>query len=145
MVNQEVLRDYSSSIKNLKREAANAGISEEDFKKLYFESLKTLEKSERPSSLTIVRNNKLKIISVLLLVFALFNFKYVYSSFVCNLQEYIYPGLRLLRKISIPFISLFPALSGILVLYKHQFYCDSRPVLIYTYITFFQNTTMKLV
>ncbi|XP_037870733.1 uncharacterized protein LOC105841900 [Bombyx mori] len=111
MVNQEVLRDYSSSIKNLKREAANAGISEEDFKKLYFESLKTLEKSERPSSLTIVRNNKLKIISVLLLVFALFNFKYVYSSFVCNLQEYIYPGLRLLRKISIPFISLFPALS----------------------------------
>ncbi|XP_073966419.1 uncharacterized protein isoform X2 [Choristoneura fumiferana] len=37
----------------------------------------------------------------------------IYLRFTRNKKEYIYPGLRLLRRISIPFISLFPGLTDL--------------------------------
>ncbi|XP_026747369.1 uncharacterized protein LOC113508495 [Trichoplusia ni] len=113
MSNQEVLQEYSDSIKNLKKQCIDAGMSEEEFKLMYFQTLKTLENNGRPENNTrrSIFKYFLILLGVFIVLYTLYYSKAVYSSIVCNLQEYIYPGLKLLRRLSIPFISLFPSLT----------------------------------
>ncbi|CAH0397571.1 unnamed protein product [Chilo suppressalis] len=114
MGSENILKEYSDSIKSLRRECLDGGLEEEAFREFYFESLKSLDsyqqlRNENRPMLT----TKLKylVIGMLVLGICIYNFTAVYACIVCNLQDYIYPGLRLLRKLSIPFISLFPSLS----------------------------------
>lgn len=119
MSNQEIIQEYSNSIKNLKKQCTDAGMSEEEFKRMYFKSLKSLENTGSPETNTPRRAaTKFRIVLLVIIigVCVVYNYKSIYSSIVCNLQEYIYPGLKLLRKISIPFISLFPSLTD----YYHE-------------------------
>ncbi|XP_072942159.1 uncharacterized protein [Epargyreus clarus] len=111
MSKQEVLHRYSQSITLLKKESTDAGISEDEFQKLYFDSLKS-------HNITAERNPQRRytkyftiVLITLTVLCMVYNYKAIYSYLICNLQEYIYPGLRLIRKLSIPFISLFPALT----------------------------------
>lgn len=115
MSNQELMQEYANSIKNLKKQCGDAGMSEEEFKRMYFRSLKTLENTGRPEVTTPCRfviKFGFLLVAIILGVYIVLNHNTIYSSIVCNLQEYIYPGLKLLRKISIPLISLFPSLTG---------------------------------
>lgn len=115
MVDENLLQEYSESIKRLKRQCLEAGMSEDEFRKVYFESLKSLEARDTPEAQYRLRfriKYLVLVIGVLVLLLAAFNSKYMYSTVMCSVQEYIYPGLRLLRRISIPLISLFPSLTG---------------------------------
>ncbi|XP_014361866.2 uncharacterized protein LOC106713556 [Papilio machaon] len=106
-------KNYTKSVQGLKKECAEHGINDEEFKKLYLETLESVNKNEiqkTTRSKLYAKKRKLLLILVLLLV-TVCSFKYIYNNILCNLQEFIYPGLRLIRKISIPFISLFPALT----------------------------------
>lgn len=114
MVNQEILEEYSNSVKRLKKQWLEAGMSEEDFKKLYLE---TLQSAEKPQSTQELRYSRLKryallVLTVILSIVLILNYKTLYSCAACNLQDCIYPGLKLLRKFAIPFISLFPSITG---------------------------------
>ncbi|KAJ8727122.1 hypothetical protein PYW08_015519 [Mythimna loreyi] len=114
MSNHEVMQEYANAIQNLRKQCGDAGLSEEEFRRMYFRSLKTLENAERPEVNTprrFVTKFRVLLIVIIVGVYIAFNHKSIYSSIVCNLQEYIYPGLKLLRKISIPLISLFPSLT----------------------------------
>ncbi|XP_063379976.1 uncharacterized protein LOC134666677 [Cydia fagiglandana] len=118
MVNDEVLQEYSSSVIRLKKQCMEAGMSEDEFRRLYFESLDSLDNRSPRTLVTHThgrRRTKYRIvlIGLFLTICVVYKFKSIYSSVVCNLQEYIYPGLRLLRRISIPFISLFPGLTDL--------------------------------
>lgn len=115
MVDENLLQEYSESIRRLKRQCLEAGMSDEEFRKLYFESLKSLEARDSPESQSHLRfraKYQIVVVGVLILLCAAYNSKYMYSTMMCSMQEYIYPGLRLLRRISIPLISLFPSLTG---------------------------------
>ncbi|XP_059061940.1 uncharacterized protein LOC131854795 [Achroia grisella] len=118
MVNEELLQDYSNSIQSLKRQCIERGMSEEEFKNLYYHSLNSIEIQNN----SLIRNRSrlakkhILLLAVLIIICFVYNYKFLYSCLVCNLQEYIYPGLRLLRRISIPFISLFPSLTD----YYHE-------------------------
>lgn len=115
MSNHEVIQEYANSIKNLRKHCGDAGMSEEEFRKIYFRSLKTLETTGRPEVNTprrFITKFRILLVGILIGVYIFYNHKTIYSSIVCNLQEYIYPGLKFLRKISIPLISLFPSLTG---------------------------------
>lgn len=52
MSNQEIIQEYSNSIKNLKKQCTDAGMSEEEFKRMYFKSLKSLENTGSPETNT---------------------------------------------------------------------------------------------
>ncbi|CAB3228578.1 unnamed protein product [Arctia plantaginis] len=116
MPNEEVLQEYSNSIKNIKKECRDAGISEEEFKRMYFQSLKTLRTTgENGANHRRYFTTKYKIlcIGIIVGIYVMYNYKIIYSTLMCNIQEYIYPGLKLLRRMSIPFISLFPSLTDL--------------------------------
>lgn len=108
-------KEYSKLVQELKKECAEHDINDEEFKKLYLESLESVNRNEiqnKNRSKIYVKKRKLLLMLVLLILTAC-SFKYIYNNVICNLQELIYPGLRLIRKMSIPFISLFPALTGL--------------------------------
>ncbi|CAH0669197.1 unnamed protein product [Spodoptera exigua] len=113
MSNHEVIQEYSNSIKHLKKECIDAGMTEEEFRRMYLSSLETLDDEERPNNVPRRFITKFRVFLVMLLIilYIVYDYKSIYSSIVCNLQEFIYPGLKLLRKITIPFISLFPSLT----------------------------------
>lgn len=111
MNNKELLQEYSESIRSLKKECAKAGISDEEFKEMYFESIKDVDNLVNENQ-SFLKKYKFIITCFFIVLFVAYNFKSIYSCFLCNVQEYIYPGYRLLRKISIPFLSLFPSLTG---------------------------------
>ncbi|XP_026765420.2 uncharacterized protein LOC113523619 isoform X2 [Galleria mellonella] len=113
MVNEELLQEYSYSIQRLKRQCTEKGMSEEEFKKLYYHSLAFIEMQNQSvvtSRQRVGKRYKL-LLAAVIVICIVYNFKFIYSCVVCNLQDYIYPGLRLLRRISIPFISLFPSIT----------------------------------
>ncbi|KAI8440418.1 hypothetical protein MSG28_001736 [Choristoneura fumiferana] len=116
MVNEALLQEYSSSVERLKKQCMEAGMTEDEFRRLYFESLDSLEnRSPRIISTRwkYITKYRIVLIGLFVTLCIVYNFKSIYSTLVCNLQEYIYPGLRLLRRISIPFISLFPGLTDL--------------------------------
>ncbi|CAG9091072.1 unnamed protein product [Plutella xylostella] len=109
MANEEALQNYSNSIKLIKRQCREAGISEEDFKRMYFESLKDVQNdiATTPGRRRIFTKQRCLFGGIIMLAIIVYNIKTIHS----NLQEYIYPGLQVLRRLSIPFISLFPSLT----------------------------------
>ncbi|KAH9641896.1 hypothetical protein HF086_011646 [Spodoptera exigua] len=113
MSNHEVIQEYSNSIKHLKKECIDAGMTEEEFKRMYLSSLETLDDEERPNNVPrrVITKFRVSLVMLFITLYIVYDYKSTYSSIVCNLQEFIYPGLKLLRKITIPFISLFPSLS----------------------------------
>ncbi|XP_028163789.1 uncharacterized protein LOC114355254 isoform X2 [Ostrinia furnacalis] len=115
MVNQNVLQDYSESIKRFRQQCLNSGISEEEFRNIYIETLQELDNKQRRESNNERIKTKYKVLLFLTIVLACcaYHYQIIYSCIVCHLQEYIYPGLRLFRKIAIPFISLFPSLTDL--------------------------------
>ncbi|XP_049888191.1 uncharacterized protein LOC126382391 isoform X2 [Pectinophora gossypiella] len=116
MANQDSLQDYSEAIKRLRRQCIHSGMSEEEFRKMYFESLNSLDTLEVPRNQNHRRLNtkhRVLLLGIVITVCCMYNFKTIYSCLVCNLQDYVYPGLRVLRKLSIPFISLFPSLTDL--------------------------------
>lgn len=110
MANEEALQNYSNSIKLIKRQCREAGISEEDFKRMYFESLNDVQNdiATIPDTRRIFTKRRCLFGGIIILAIIVYNIKTIHS----NLQEYIYPGLQVLRRLSIPFISLFPSLTG---------------------------------
>ncbi|XP_045763650.1 uncharacterized protein LOC123866244 isoform X1 [Maniola jurtina] len=114
MTNQEILQEYSKSINKLKKESISAGIKEDEFKKMYFKSLEDLKINTNNVSKNrhrFFKNILLVLLCLSILILITYNFKTIYGCMVCKMQDYIYPGLRMLRKFTIPFISLFPALT----------------------------------
>lgn len=109
MVN-ESLEEYSSSIRRLKQQCAEAGMSDEEFRKMYFETLSTVETSGNPRR--FYYKISFYLVLAVVLCTTIVNYKFMYSCISSSMQEYIYPGLRFLRKMSIPFISLFPSITG---------------------------------
>lgn len=120
MVDQNTVKEYSDSIQRFRNQCLDAGMSEDEFRQLYFESLQSLQNNNRntPNNTHQVFKTKYKVLFILVIVVGCFtyNYKTIYSCVLSHLQEYIYPGLKLLRRISIPFLSLFPSLTGTLSL-----------------------------
>lgn len=109
---QELLRSYSNSIKTLRLESQRSKISEDEFKNIYLQTFQELRQNTRyQHKHKLIRRTKIILIVIIVCLIGFYNIKDIYSAFMCNLQEYIYPGLRLLRHFTIPLISLFPSLT----------------------------------
>lgn len=114
MTNENVLQEYSDYIRTIRKQCLDAGLTEEEFREMYFESLKSVDSNTQAEAQTrpmLSTSHKLLLIGICVLGCSMYNYKTIYSCVVCHLQDYIYPGLRLLRRLSIPLISLFPSLT----------------------------------
>ncbi|XP_077286578.1 uncharacterized protein LOC143911543 isoform X2 [Arctopsyche grandis] len=104
-------KEYSESLQNLIERATDAGITHEQFKRIFEESLAELEPQNKPK----YSHTRFLIIALLFIITLYFvNLSLdgkPLSLFLCKIQEFIYPGLRLLRILSIPIISTFPSLT----------------------------------
>lgn len=114
MINRNVLKEYADSIKRLREQCLDSGMSEEEFRNLYNESLQSLDIQQQETSNNTAFKTRHKVLLFLLLFLTCCAYYYqtIYSCIVCQLQDYIYPGLRLIRKLAIPFLTLFPSLTG---------------------------------
>lgn len=115
MSDDEVFQEYKQSIQRLRDESISAGITNQEFDKIYSESIKSIIIKKKNDRLNNYISRKICTFSIILVILVLivYNFKFLQSCLICNIQEYTYPGLRLLRKASIPLISLFPSLTGL--------------------------------
>ncbi|KAG6450720.1 uncharacterized protein LOC115443947 [Manduca sexta] len=113
-MNSQSYVKYIQSIQKLKEECLRTGMNEDEFRKIYFESLSSLVEEDQKMTRRIMDFIKRHKITLLLIMFAIcfhYNFQYIYSSVVCSLQDYIYTVLSLLRKIFIPILTIFPSLT----------------------------------
>lgn len=119
MTKKRLLREYKRSIKSIRAFTDSVGLSDNEFDSLFNDCLCSVENDE--GNIKTKRNKKNIILwfiwRLIFIVVSLYVVNYLFNgkpfSFVfCKIQELIYPGLRLLRIISIPVISYFPSLTG---------------------------------
>lgn len=118
MTKKRLLREYKRSIKSIRALTDSVGISDNEFDSLFNDCLSSVENNERHVK---TKRNKNVIYwfiwSLIIIGVSLYVVNYLlngkpFSFIFCKIQELIYPGLRLLRIISIPIISYFPSLTG---------------------------------
>lgn len=107
-------QEYLESLQNLLEQATAAGVSAEEFHQIVDDSLHHLQNDRVKNPWKIFQTKKFIIPIIILLLYIInctLNEKPI-SLFLCKIQEFIYPGLKLLRILSVPIISLFPSLTG---------------------------------
>lgn len=152
LTREQVLAKYSENLEKIRIFAeTKQNMSSKDFDKyvsIYLrksrrERIQTSSWSHRFDALKQLIELRRKTISYFiffLLCLVLFYYKHEISSiFLRNIQVYIYPGMKLWRKITAPIILFFPSLTGNMeplnIRYKNslQFYffqnCTTNPVL----------------
>lgn len=120
----EIIGRYVEHLNRLRRLAANRGqISEAEFNNYlvrhYFHNNNIInyifDKNTSRILLKTVIERKKKIINfifVLLTLFIVFSYKHEVSTVVLrNIQSFIYPGMRVWRKVTVPIIANYPSLT----------------------------------
>lgn len=116
-----VLRKYQQNLDVLRRYALQLNLKEEQFDKLVSDDINRMVMPKRSVSwrlrhiANILQSHRKIVITVLLLLslFALLFFKRPVSTILLrNIQVYIYPVMKLWRKITAPVLLFFPSLTG---------------------------------
>lgn len=121
----EILKKYLLNLDKIKQFAQLNNITELEFNdymiKRHFTNNTTTHnyvfyKNTSKVILKTVLERRKKIINfvfVLLTLFTLFVYKHEASSIILrNIQTYIYPGMKMWRKLTVPIISNYPILTG---------------------------------
>ncbi|XP_012543179.1 uncharacterized protein LOC105840710 [Monomorium pharaonis] len=110
------LNEYRESVQQIRRYAAVHNVSEEQTSKIFQACFRQLEakyarksssKSSRPLRIIL----SLALVTIVLLCLLNYNQNWLNAVFIRISQNSIYPALYLLRKVAIPFISLYPSLT----------------------------------
>lgn len=107
--------EYKTKIDNIKNYASDNNIPVEQVEAILEECLCLLD--TKVSSRLIKALRVVKLLGIFLLVivssvFILYNHPQTHNVLLRNLQNFIYPGLRVFRKIAVPVISAYPSLTG---------------------------------
>lgn len=106
------MAEYLNAIHRLKQQSSQ-GMLDKEFKKLYEKTIDSLTAPPRNVRQQSQRKKYVALIlSITLAITLIANYKVIYTCIACNLQDYIYPGLRILRTFFIPLISWFSSLTG---------------------------------
>lgn len=110
---QQFIQEYFDSIRTLKKESCDQGMLDKEFMKLYEKTLDSLTSApQKSSNFTKSKKYGALLLLSLTLIIVTAKYKVIYSCIACNLQDYIYPGLRLLRTFFIPILTWFTPLTG---------------------------------
>ncbi|KAK9304316.1 hypothetical protein QLX08_004302 [Tetragonisca angustula] len=108
MANLEVYKEQLQKIRHYAREN---GITENEIDKALQNSFRVLEKKEKKVNLCFIVKSMFVILFIIIVCFISFDKKFLIVMLMRNLQNSIYPGLKLIRKIAIPVIQHYPSLS----------------------------------
>lgn len=118
MSKTELLQQYKNDVNNLRKCAKELNLNDEEVTQAFKDCFKILNSENVSSSkhaqkyLTILKLFSIFILS-LLFIYILLNVHQPTSSLVLrNVQGLIYPGLKVLRFLSVPVIKKFPSLTG---------------------------------
>lgn len=109
---------YKKEIENIVTYAKKNNIPEEQVNKIFNECFYLLETKSSSQLKFILKFIKWLIIILFLLVtsgFVLYNHPKTHNILLRNVQNLIYPGLRIFRKFAVPVITVYPSLSGKLI------------------------------
>ena len=108
------LNQYKKKIQDLEKYAIKHGIPKNQVEKEFKMCLKTLKATSSVKA-TICQFFKFcsyVCFGILICILILYNHPQTHNVLLRNLQNFIYPGLRIFRKAAIPVISTYPYLSG---------------------------------
>lgn len=112
MANLEV---YRKQLQKIRQYARENGITENEIDKALQNSFRTLEKKKKKINLCFIVKSMVVILFIIIVCFISFDKKFLVVMLMRNLQNSIYPGLKLLRKVAVPVIQHYPSLSGMLI------------------------------
>ncbi|XP_076765390.1 uncharacterized protein LOC143432574 [Xylocopa sonorina] len=108
MANYEVYKDM---LNNIRRYAHKNGISDTEIDKVLQESFHILEKKKQKFNIRFCLKCSITISFIIVASLISFDKKSMAIVLQRNLQNFIYPGLKLLRRIAVPIIQHYPSLS----------------------------------
>ncbi|XP_015595946.1 uncharacterized protein LOC107268077 isoform X1 [Cephus cinctus] len=108
------LEEYKRRVVEIKRQAYENDINEIEVEKIFDEVFEMLEARQASKSCNLIMMIK----SLIFLVFALilgmislYNHPSTHNILLRNLQNFIYPGMKVFRKLAVPIISNYPSLT----------------------------------
>lgn len=118
MSKQLLLKNYRQNVIKLKNRAKALNISDKELKKIFEECISILKNDNayinNKSKLALIGKTLLVVTIIALIFYIVLNVHQPTSSIVLrNIQELIYPGLKLLRYFTVPIIRKFPSLTSI--------------------------------
>lgn len=111
MVNLEV---YKTKLEEIRQFARENNVSEFEIDKALHNSFCILKTRNQKCSVLSCLKIIILILFMVIVCFVSFNWKFLAIIVMRNLQNSIYPTLKLLRKVAIPIIQHYPSLSGMI-------------------------------
>lgn len=105
------LEEYKSKLEQIRQHAQENGISESDIDQALQNSFCILERRNKKYGVSFCMKIVAVVIFFTIVCFVSFDQRFLVVMLVRNLQNSIYPGLKLLRKIAVPVIEQYPSLS----------------------------------
>ncbi|KAJ8675182.1 hypothetical protein QAD02_010968 [Eretmocerus hayati] len=106
--------EYETEIQLLRRYASENNISENEINEVFEDCFNVLEVKTNARIRAVFKSVKwvsLILFSLTLVTFVLYNHPQIHNFLLRNVQDLIYPGLRILRKLAVPIITLLPFLT----------------------------------
>lgn len=109
------LEEYKKELEKIYQCARENDITETEINRILQNSFYILEKKNKKINFHVIKSMVI-ILCIIVICFIFFDKKILAIVLLRNLQNSIYPGLKLLRQIAIPIIQHYPSLSGMLIL-----------------------------
>ncbi|XP_076243078.1 uncharacterized protein LOC143184609 [Calliopsis andreniformis] len=105
------LEVYVAELEKIRQFARENGISESDIDKALQNSFQILEKKKKRCCTSFCTKFVLLILFLIIICFVSLDRRFLTAMIMRNLQNSIYPGLKVLRKVAVPIIQHYPSLS----------------------------------
>ncbi|XP_058810896.1 uncharacterized protein LOC131675776 [Phymastichus coffea] len=108
------LREYQEEVKKIKNFAIKNNVSEDKVNKIFGQCFKSLEEKPQTRVTTVLKFLKIFVAIFLIVILSslvLYNHPKTHNVLLRNIQSFIYPGLKIFRKVAVPIITLYPSLT----------------------------------
>lgn len=109
------LKEYRQYVDDLRAYARDHGITEDETDKIFEECFRELEKQSVNKCHWLFKIIKITfgvVLCVIICAICLYNHPSTHNFCLRNIQDFIYPGMWIVRKLAVPIITRFPALTG---------------------------------
>lgn len=110
-----VLEVYATKLEEIRQYARENDISESEIDRALQNSFRIVQK-KRKRCRTYCMRIMILILFMITICFVSLDRRFLTAIIMRNLQNSIYPGLKLLRKVAIPIIQHYPSMSGMFTL-----------------------------
>lgn len=114
----EFLKQYKKDVETIRKSAKNLGLSDSEVNKIFNDCINNINEKKCSKNKAQRCNFTIKLFLLFLCfcisIYILLNVHQTTSSIVLrNVQGLIYPGMKMVRYLSVPIIKLFPSLTGL--------------------------------